>query len=164
MCVLVICFTLFEVPFPLDDNFLFLYFKVRFQCIEQFHAFPLFLAHSAVGWRELYKLPGPSLAFNGDRSGKAEDSSTNFTSTFPQFALTPLLTKVIKLSTPLIGVLSAASKASYYIIIANTKSRTMVSSPPKFSEWSLTPKCFQTYLATLACLEGGVGNIVSRLD
>ena len=62
---------------------------------------------------------------------KTEDSLTNLISTILQFALTPLLTKVVKLSTPLIGVLSAASKASYYVLIANTQSRTMVSFRPK---------------------------------
>ena len=92
---------------------------------------------------------------------KTEDSLTNLISTILQFALTPLLTKVVKLSTPLIGVLSAASKASYYVLIANTKSLTMVSSLPKTS---LRWKCFQTYLTCLACLEGGVGNIVSRCN
>ena len=62
---------------------------------------------------------------------KTEDSLTNLISTILQFALTPLLTKVVKLSTPLIGVLSAVSKASYYVLIANTQSRTMVSSRTK---------------------------------
>ena len=146
MCVLIICFTLFEVPFPLDDNFLFLYFKVHFQCIEQFyalspflahptivqfHVVSLLLAHSTVGWGGVYKLPSSSLAFNGDRAGGTK--YLILLSTIPQFALTPLLTKVVKLSTPLIGFLSAASKVSYYLIIANAKSRTMVSSSSKIS-------------------------------
>ena len=166
----------------------------------------LFSAHSTVGRRGLYKLPSPSLAFNGDRPGFKKRNwliwsfCSFLISTILQFALTPLLTKVVKLSTPLIGVLSAVSKASYYVLIANTKSRTMVSSRPKTlltsKQWwalvqkhcwhwnngecssknivniktmvssrpktLLTLKRFQTYLACLACLEGGVGNIVSR--
>jgi len=112
VCVLIICFTLFEVPFPLDDNFLFLYFKHTQQWDEE-----EFTNFQALLWLSMV---------------------------IGQFALTPLLTKVVKLSTPLIGFLSAASKVSYYLIIANAKSRTMI------------------YLACLACLEGGVGNIVSR--
>merc|ERR1711971_1220784 len=35
VCLLIICFPLFEVPFPLDDNFLFLYFKHTQQWDEE---------------------------------------------------------------------------------------------------------------------------------
>ena len=44
----------------------------------------------------------------------------------PQFALTPVLTKVVKLSPPMIGFLSASSKVSYYVIVAYASNRTMV--------------------------------------
>ena len=44
-----------------------------------------------------------------------------------QFALTPFLTKVVKLSPPMIGFLSASSKVSYYVIVAYASNRTMVS-------------------------------------
>ena len=43
-----------------------------------------------------------------------------------QFALTPVLTKVVKLSPPMIGFLSASSKVSYYVIVAYASNRTMV--------------------------------------
>ena len=43
-----------------------------------------------------------------------------------QFALTPVLTKVVKLSAPMVGFLSASSKVSYYVIVAYASNRTMV--------------------------------------
>ena len=129
-----------------NNDFLFLHFKVHFHCIEQFqalslllahptieqfHVVSLLLAHPTVGWGGVYKLSSSSLAFNGYRAGGTK--YLILLSTILQFALTPLLTKVVKLSTPLIGFLSAASKVSYYLIIANAKSRTMVSSSSKIS-------------------------------
>jgi len=112
VCVLILCFTLFEVPFPLDDNFLFLYFKHTQRWSEE-----EFTNFQALLWLSMV---------------------------IGQFALTPVLTKVVKLSPPMIGFLSASSKVSYYVIVAYASNRTMA------------------YIACLTCMEGGVGNIVSR--
>jgi len=114
VCVLILCFTLFEVPFPLDDNFLFLYFKHTQRWSEE-----EFTNFQALLWLSMV---------------------------IGQFALTPFLTKVVKLSPPMIGFLSASSKVSYYVIVAYASNRTMA------------------YIACLTCMEGGVGNIVSRWD
>ena len=80
-----------------------------------------------------------------------------------QFALTPLLTKVVRLSPPMIGFLSASSKVSYYVIVAFASNRTMVRKNIEGKDsGGLRSDCPQAYIACLTCMEGGVGNIVSR--
>ena len=72
VCVLIFCFTLFEVPFPLDDNFLFLYFKVWSTFLPNHSIpFPPPPAHSAMEWRGVHKLSSSSLDVHGGWPGWA---------------------------------------------------------------------------------------------
>eukprot|EP00090_Calanus_glacialis_P031798 TRINITY_DN52828_c0_g1_i1.p1 TRINITY_DN52828_c0_g1~~TRINITY_DN52828_c0_g1_i1.p1 ORF type:complete len:250 (-),score=38.74 TRINITY_DN52828_c0_g1_i1:37-732(-) len=113
LVLLLICsFTIFEIPFPIDDNLLFLYFKDKFNWVEE----------EFTNFQSLW----------------------TFCMVIGQFCLTPVLTKVLLISEPLIGIFSCVSKGSYYLLLASSSKEWMV------------------YIAAMVGLEGGVGNIVSR--
>eukprot|EP00092_Neocalanus_flemingeri_P020690 GFUD01022421.1.p1 GENE.GFUD01022421.1~~GFUD01022421.1.p1 ORF type:complete len:371 (+),score=25.84 GFUD01022421.1:115-1113(+) len=113
LVLLLICsFTLFEMPFPVDDTLLYLYFKDKFNWVEE----------NFTNFQSLW----------------------TFSMVIGQFALTPILTKVVRMSEPLIGIFSCVSKGSYYLLLASSSKEWMV------------------YVAAMVGMEGGVGNIVSR--
>jgi len=113
LVLLLVCsFTIFEIPFPIDDNLLYLYFKDKFDWVEE----------DFTNFQSLWM----------------------FCMVVGQFGLTPILSKVLGFSEPVIGIFSCISKGSYYLLLASSSKQWMV------------------YIAAIVGLEGGVGNIVSR--
>ena len=61
-----------------------------------------------------------------------------------QFCLTPLLQRLFRLTSPIIGIFSVLSKSCYYLLLTSSSSQWMV------------------FVAAVVGMEGGMGNIVNR--
>ena len=76
--LLIVCFTLFEFPFPVDNNVLYLYFKV-YLTILTFNILTTYFCPLAapvpLGGRGLHKLPGSLDILHGGWSGASLISS-----------------------------------------------------------------------------------------